>query len=131
MRENSLMKFETDLHSACGLGSAKSGLHHWIIQRITAIALIPLSLWFVYAFIVLVTGSYEQALGWLSSPWTVTFAILFIVLMFYHGYLGLQVIIEDYVYQPSYKWALLISVKFMSVLMAVLASLSILKIFLS
>lgn len=125
------MKYETDLHSARGLGSAKSGLHHWITQRITAIALIPLSIWFTCAFIILVTAPYEYAHGWLSSPWTATFSILFIIFMFYHGYLGMRVIVEDYVPQTFIKWALIIGTKIFSALMAILASISILKIFLS
>lgn len=124
------MKFATDLHSARGLGSAKHGLHHWIAQRITALALIPLGLWFAYAFIVLVTAPYEQAHMWLSSLWTVTLSVLFIIFMFYHGYLGMRVIWEDYVPQTSIRWALIIGTKIFSFLMALLAILSILKIFL-
>jgi len=125
------MKFETDVHVARGLGSAKSGVHHWIIQRVTAIALIPLSLWFTCAFIVLVTAPYEYAREWLSTPWAVTFSILFIFLIFYHGYLGMRVIWEDYVPQTSTKWALLIGTKILSTLMAVLGIVSILKVFIS
>ena len=125
------MTFETDLHTARGAGSAKGGLHHWMAQRITAIALIPLGLWFAYSFIVLVTSPYEHALEWLCSPWTATLSILFIIFMFYHGYLGMRVIWEDYVPQTSIRWALVLSTKVFSTLMAVLATVSILKIFLS
>lgn len=124
------MKFATDLHSALGLGSAKSGLHHWITQRLTALALIPLSLWFVYAFVVLITAPYDYARAWLSSPWTATLSSLFIIFIFYHGYLGMRVIVEDYVPQTLLKWALIISTKIFSALMAVLGIISILKVFL-
>jgi len=124
------MKFATDLHFARGLGSAKSGLHHWIAQRVTALALIPLSLWFVYAFIVLITAPYDYARAWLSSPWAVTLSSLFIIFMFYHGYLGIRVIVEDYVPQTLIKWALIIGTKIFSVLMTVLGIISILKVFL-
>src|SRR5204863_8887308 len=95
--ENFIMKFATDLHKARGLGSAKSGVHHWIAQRLTAIVLIPLGLWFVYTFIALATAPYDEAYLWLVSPWTGTISSLFIGFMFYHGYLGLKVILEDYV----------------------------------
>src|SRR5437773_4334163 len=105
------MKFETDLHQAQGLGSAKSGLHHWIAQRITAIALIPLGIWFVAAFLILLTAPFEEAHKWLSSPWTVTLAILSILTFFYHGYLGLQVIWEDYVPHELLRWVLIIITK--------------------
>jgi succinate dehydrogenase / fumarate reductase membrane anchor subunit len=125
------MKYATELHKARGLGSAKSGLHHWIAQRVTAVALLPLGLWFVYTFILLVTAPYDRAQQWLSSPWTATLSILFIFLIFYHGTLGMRVIWEDYVPQTFLKWALLIGTQILSTLMAGLAILSILKVFLS
>lgn len=125
------MKFATNLHLAQGLGSAKSGLTHWIAQRITAVALIPLGLWFAFAFIVLVTAPYEEAHQWLSSPWAATISIFLIVFMFYHGYLGMRVIWEDYVSQSITRWVLIVGTKLFSALMAGLAVISILKIFLS
>lgn len=125
------MKFESNLRRAQGLGSAKSGLHHWMAQRITAIALIPLGIWFVGGFIVLSTAPFEVAYSWLSSPWTVTLAIFFMLVLFYHGYLGIQVILEDYIPHEFTKWAFIITTKLFSVLMALLAIVSILKIFLS
>lgn len=112
------------------LGSAKSGLHHWIIQRVSALALIPLGVWFMGVFILLFSAPYEIAHDWLSSPWTVTLAILFIFTLFYHGYLGLQVIFEDYVSNDSLKWFLILTTKMLSILMALLAIVSILRIFL-
>lgn len=125
------MKYETDLHTARGLGSSKSGVHHWIIQRLTAIALIPLSLWFVYNLIVLVTAPYESAKEWLSCPFSATLCISFLFIMFYHGYLGMKVVLEDYVTHLFLRWTLIISVKLFSIFMALLATISILRIFLS
>lgn len=125
------MKFATDLHFARGLGSAKSGLHHWIMQRITAIALIPFSIWFAYVFIVLVSAPYEYAHKWLASPWTATGSIFLIFLIFYHGSLGMQTIVEDYISQTMVKWVLIIGINLLSAIMAVLATVSILKVFLS
>jgi succinate dehydrogenase / fumarate reductase membrane anchor subunit len=121
----------TNLHLARGLGSAKSGLHHWILQRITAIGLIPLGLWFVYGFITLATAPYDIAHHWLNSPWTATAASLFIIFMFYHGCLGLQVILEDYVPHFSLRWCFLIVIKLFSILMTVVTVIAILRIFLS
>lgn len=112
------------------LGSAKSGVQHWIVQRVTALALIPLGVWFVGAFIILFSAPYEVAYGWLSSPWIVTLSILFIFALFYHGYLGLQVIFEDYVSHQGLKWGLIVITKMLSILMALLAIISILRIFL-
>lgn len=125
------MKFETKLHQAEGLGSAKSGLYHWIAQRITAIALIPLGIWFLSAFTILLTAPFEEAHSWLSSPWNVTLALFFILTAFYHGYLGMQVIWEDYVHHELLKWILILSTKLFTVFMALLAMVSILKVFLS
>jgi succinate dehydrogenase / fumarate reductase, membrane anchor subunit len=124
------MKFETNLRRAQGLGSAKSGVGHWIAQRITAVALIPLGIWFVGAFIVLSTAPFEVAYTWLSSPWTVTLAIFFILVLFYHGYLGIQVILEDYIPHEFIKWISIIAIKLFSILMALLAIVSIIRIFL-
>ncbi len=125
------MKFESNLRRARGLGSAKSGLHHWIVQRISAIALIPLGIWFVGTFIVLLTAPFAIACTWFSSSWTVSLAIFFIFALFYHGYLGMQVILEDYIPHELTKWILIIAIKLFSGLMALLAIVSLLKIFLS
>ncbi len=125
------MKFESNLRRAQGLGSAKSGLHHWIGQRITAIALIPLGVWFVGAFIVLFPASFEIAYTWFSSPWNVTLAIFFIVVLFYHGYLGLQTILEDYISHELIRGSLILTTKLLSGLLALLAIVSIIKIFLN
>lgn len=125
------MKFQTDLHAARGLGSAKAGLHHWLAQRMTAIALIPLGVWFSYVFIVLLTAPYEYAQKLFASPWTVTLSIFLILVMFYHGYLGMKVIWEDYIHQPIVKWLFILGTKIMSLFMSILAIVSILRIFLS
>ena len=125
------MKFESNLRRALGLGSAKSGLRHWIAQRITAVALIPLGIWFVGVFITLLTAPFAVAHAWFSSPWTLSLAIFFVLVLFYHGYLGLQVIWEDYISHELTKWILIIATKFLSVFMALLAIVSLLKIFLS
>lgn len=125
------MKFESKLRQALGLGSAKSGVQHWIAQRVTAVALIPLGIWFVGTFIVLSTAPYEVAHAWFSSSWTATLAIFFVLVLFYHGYLGLQVILEDYISHELTKWSLVVATKLFSLLLALLAIVSILKIFLS
>src|SRR5690606_15086030 len=99
-------------------------------QRVSAIALIPLSLWFVGAFILLLTAPFDQAQQWLTSPWVGTVVILLTLTMFYHGYLGMQVILEDYVPHTSTRWSLILILKFLSAVMALLTILSVLKIFL-
>jgi succinate dehydrogenase / fumarate reductase membrane anchor subunit len=125
------VNFETNIHKAQGLGSAKKGLSHWIIQRVTAVALIPLSIWFVGSLIVTLLAPYESARFWLSSPWAVTFSILFVVTAFYHGSLGMQVIWEDYISQEFTRWGLIMATHFLSILFALFTVISILRIFLS
>jgi succinate dehydrogenase / fumarate reductase membrane anchor subunit len=124
------MKYATTLHKARGLGSAKSGLHHWIAQRITAIVLVPLGVWFVYTFILLVTAPYELAREWLTCPLSASLSILFVVFIFYHGTLGMKVIWEDYVHCLFLKWSLIIGTQILSAFMALVAILSIIHVFL-
>lgn len=124
------MKFETELRQAQNLGSAKSGLHSWIAQRVTAVALIPLGIWFVFAFSILLTSPYEKVHQWFASPMIVALFIFLIITLFYHGYLGVKIIWEDYISHKLTKWILLIMTKLFSMGMALLALISLLKIFL-
>lgn len=125
------MKYETSLHEALGLGSAKTGVQHWIAQRVSAIALIPLGVWFVTFFAIFLTAPFEDTEQWLSSPWSAAFAILLTLCLFYHGYLGMRVIWEDYIPHESTRWSLIIATKLLSALMAIVAIVCILQIFLS
>ncbi len=112
------MKFRTPLARARGLGSAKSGTHHWWMQRLTAMALVPLSLWFVASLIALVTADHTTVIAWLHSPLVAILCCALIVAIFYHGQLGLQVVVEDYVHTESLKLASIVIAKFLSLLMA-------------
>lgn len=95
----------TALHRVIGLGSAKSGVHHWWLQRITAAALIPLAVWFLSALIVHVVGGHAATLTWLKRPIVAVPMILLLVTLFHHARLGLQVIIEDYDHSDRLKFA--------------------------
>jgi len=107
------MKFSTirsPLAKARGWGSVHDGTHHFIWQRITAIALIPLSLWFVWSILHLATGvNRVEVIGWLASGLHATALIALLIAMFYHAKLGLQVVIEDYVHCPALKFASLLA----------------------
>lgn len=98
-----MTNFQSDIARAKGMGSARSGVDHWYMQRLSAVGLIPLSLWFVYSFARRFDLEYVMLLQWLSEPLTMTLTILFISLMFYHAYLGLQVVVEDYVHGQALK----------------------------
>ena len=82
------MRHRTPLSRARGLGSAKSGTHHWWMQRLTAVALVPLSLWFIASLIMVVTADHETAVEWLQSPVVAILLCAFVVAAFYHGQLG-------------------------------------------
>ena len=91
------MSLRTPLSNAKGLGSAKEGAHHWWAQRLTSIALVPLTIWFAFCIASIGEISYQSVVTWMQSPWVAVALALLIVSMFYHLQLGAQVIIEDYV----------------------------------
>ena len=95
----------TALHRAIGLGSAKSGAHDWWLQRATAVALVPLSVWFLAALMARVVGGHAAAAAWLGRPIVAILIILLLIALFQHLRLGLQVIIEDYVHSDRIKFA--------------------------
>ncbi len=103
-------RIETPLARVRGLGSAKEGTEHWWMQRLSAVLMVPLGLWFVAEMWVLVMqGADHSALvDWLQGPVAATLLILFAGAMFYHLKLGLQVVIEDYVHKKPIKWAMLV-----------------------
>ncbi len=122
------MNLRSPRSQAVGLGSAKHGFSHWWWQRVTAIALVPLSLWFVYSTLCLVNSDYAEAAAWLSSPLNASLMLIFVFAMLFHAQTGLQVVIEDYVHTKWMNLTLLLLVKFAAVAMAVLASISVLQV---
>ncbi|TAH36167.1 MAG: succinate dehydrogenase, hydrophobic membrane anchor protein [Alphaproteobacteria bacterium] len=94
-----------------GLGSAKDGVHHWWMQRLTAIALIPLTVWLVGAFIGLMGAGGPVIAIWMAQPWHTILFGLFMLIGLYHGAIGMQVVVEDYVHSPFSKYTLLIGLK--------------------
>ena len=93
----------TPLGRARGLGSAKEGTHHWWMQRVSSIALIPLSLYWLSCLGCMTTKDYSEFINWIGYPEVSIAAILFIIVSFYHAALGIQVIIEDYVESEGWK----------------------------
>ncbi|MEN8719769.1 MAG: succinate dehydrogenase, hydrophobic membrane anchor protein [Oceanococcaceae bacterium] len=91
------MSYRSPLGAARGLGSAKSGTGHWMAQRLTAVAMIPLTLWFVWSLLCMADASHEEMTLWLSTPLAATLMCAYALILFYHAALGLQVVIEDYV----------------------------------
>lgn len=119
---------KSPLARARGLGSAKEGSDHWMSQRITAIANIPLLLWLVYSIVALKGASYGEFTGWLENPINAILMILFILSAFYHAKLGTQVVTEDYVHNEGLKFFKLIAMKLFFYGAGVACIFSILKI---
>lgn len=122
------MSLRSDLGRVRGLGSAKSGAQHWWHQRVTAVALVPLSLWFVTGILAHVGGDHAAAVAWIQSPLVTVLLIAFIASLFFHAKLGLQVVIEDYFHNETMKIALLVLMKLALAFGALLGIVSILKI---
>jgi succinate dehydrogenase / fumarate reductase, membrane anchor subunit len=103
------MGFRTPLARVRGLGSAKDGFSHWWLQRLTAVALIPLSIWFIYSLLGLAMSSMFSLQIWLSSALNTLLLTAFLAASCWHAKLGIQVIVEDYVHRPIPKYTLLLT----------------------
>ena len=118
----------TPLARARGLGSARDGVGHWWAQRLTAIALIPLVVWFAISLVMLSGADYTVVRAWIGSPLVMMLLVLTIAVGLHHGQLGMQVVIEDYVGNDGWKLALIVIVKFIAVLFGLGAIVAILRI---
>lgn len=116
------------LKVARGLGSSHSGAHHWWVQRVTAVALVGLGIWFVVLVLSLLGADFETARARLAQPWNALLMVAFLVAMFWHAALGLQVVIEDYVHTRWKEVAALVAVYFLAFLGAFAAVLAVLRI---
>ena len=116
------------LSRARGLGSAKSGVHHFWVQRLTAVALIPLVVWFAISLVMLSGADYGMARSWIGSPMVMVLLILTICIGLHHGQLGIQVVIEDYVHNEGVKLALIVAVKFIAVFFGLAAIVATMRI---
>ena len=121
-------RFAGPLARARGLGSAKEGAQHWWAQRVTAVALVPLTLWFVYAVIGLAGADQETVRDWLHRPANAILMTLLVIATFYHLALGLQVVVEDYVHREGVKIVTILLIKGLIVLLALSALFTILRV---
>jgi succinate dehydrogenase / fumarate reductase membrane anchor subunit len=125
------MSLRTPLSKVLKLGSAGEGPGHWWIQRVTAVALVPLTAWFVISLLGQPLQSYDAMRGWLGQPWVAVLTILMVFTLAWHAKLGVQVIIEDYVHGKGAKTTLLLLSTFLHFGAAVAAIFAILRISLS
>jgi succinate dehydrogenase / fumarate reductase membrane anchor subunit len=122
------MSFRSALGRVRGLGAAKDGTHHWWMQRVTAIALVPLGLWFAVKVVRLTGADWETAVTAFASPLTTALALLAIGAGFYHLKLGLQVVIEDYVHHKPTEIFLQLAQTFLCALLGLLGAVAVLKL---
>ena len=122
------MSLRSNLGKVRGLGSAKEGVGHWWAQRLTAIALIPLLIWFVASVVPLAGAEVRIVREWISSPVNAVLLLSLIVAVFHHAQLGLQVVIEDYVHTGWLKVASVIAVKFAAFVLSATSLFAVLKI---
>ncbi len=120
--------YRTPLSRARGLGSAKHGAGHWVSERVSSIALVPLTIWAAYGVIKLAAGDYDAAVAWVSDPLNATLLVLTLAISFWHMQAGLRVVVEDYIHKALSKSVLLILNLFVCGLAAALAIFSILKV---
>ena len=129
MNSSSKKSLQSPLAKVRGLGSAKDGTGHWWWQRVTAIALIPLLVWFVYALMsVSLSGDRQVVINWMQSPFVAIALVLLLTALFTHARLGLQVVIEDYVHWGALRIGLLLLIKFASLALLAISVLSVLKV---
>jgi succinate dehydrogenase / fumarate reductase membrane anchor subunit len=125
------MSLRSPLSKVIGRGSAGEGVGHWWVQRVTAVALLPLTAWFVISLLGQSLQSYDAMRGWLGQPWVAVPTILLVFTLAWHSKLGVQVVIEDYVHAKGAKTTLLLLSTFVHIGAAVAGIFAILALALS
>jgi len=120
--------FRNPLERAHNHGSAHDGVGHWRMQRLTAIFMVALTAWLVWALTALVGADHSAATAFIAHPFNAVMAILFVTVGFHHGQLGLQVVIEDYVHNRGMEVFLMVAIKALALFGGLLATLAILKL---
>lgn len=121
------MHLITPLNKVLGLGSAKGGVEHWWIQRLSAAALVPLGLWFAFSLAAFETLSYDVVTTWMAQPITAVLLLLTALTVIYHSHLGIQVVVEDYVHGGA-KVVILVLSAFAHFFLLIAAVFSVLKV---
>lgn len=122
------MSLRSPLGRVLGHGSAKEGVHHWWVQRLTAIALVPLSVWFVISLMALPSFDHATVMAWMSEGWTALLLVLLVLVAAWHSQLGVRVVVEDYVHGHGLKTLTLVVVTFAHILAAAAATFAVLKV---
>jgi len=121
------MSLRSPLGRVLGAGSAKEGVHHWWTQRLTSIALVPLTIWFLVSLLTLPSFEHVTVISWIAQSWTALLLILFILVATWHSQLGVRVVIEDYVHGGA-KTLTLVLITFIHALVAAAGVFAVLKV---
>jgi succinate dehydrogenase / fumarate reductase membrane anchor subunit len=121
------MSLRSPLGKVLGAGSAKEGVHHWWLQRLTSIALVPLTIWFVVSLLSLPSFEHVTLVTWMAQSWTALLLVLFILAATWHSQLGVRVVVEDYVHGSS-KTLTLVLITFIHAVVAAAGIFAVLKV---
>jgi succinate dehydrogenase / fumarate reductase membrane anchor subunit len=122
------MSLRSPLGKVLGTGSAKEGVHHWWVQRVTSIALVPLSIWFAVSLLSLPSLDHATVVAWMAQSWTALFLTLFVLVATWHSQLGVRVVVEDYVHSSGSKTLMLVVMIILHVFVAAAGVFAILKV---
>lgn len=122
------MRMETPIARVRGLGSARSGAHHWWVERLTSVSTLILFLWLAVSLLRLPALDHGTVVDWLASPLAAVPMLLLVASTFWHLKLGLQVVIEDYVHEEGSKVFALVLLNFFVIAAAAMAIFAVLKI---
>ena len=122
------MSLRSPLGKVLGSGSAKQGVHHWWVQRLTSVALVPLAIWFAVSLLALPSLDYATVHAWMNGSWTALALVLFVLAATWHSHLGVRVVVEDYVHASGPKTVALIVLTFIHVLIAAAGVFAVLKV---
>jgi len=113
------MSLKSPLGRVLGLGAAGTGTEHWLAQRLSAVALVPLTIWFAISLVTLGTLDYYTVTAWAAAPLHAILLALLVVTLVYHSSLGTQVVVEDYIHTPGQRVVVLIVLRLLHVVLAV------------
>jgi succinate dehydrogenase / fumarate reductase membrane anchor subunit len=123
-----MKSLRSPLGTVSGLGSAKSGVHHWWLQRLTSIALVPLTIWFTVSLASLSSLDHVTVVAWMAQSWTALLLVLLVLVATYHSQLGVRVVVEDYVHNTGLRTVTLVTLTFVHTFLAVAGVFAILKV---
>jgi succinate dehydrogenase / fumarate reductase, membrane anchor subunit len=122
------VSLRSPLGKVLGAGSAKQGVHHWWMQRLSAVALVPLSIWFVVSLLSLPSFDHATVVAWMRQSWTALPLILFVLVAARHSQLGVREVVEDYVHGAGARTVTLVSVAFAHTLIAAAGVFAVLRV---